>query len=226
MAIAKTGAVLGALSGNLSGANFANSRFGLTVRKPRPPPGPPTETQLIIQAAHRLSRSRWPALTETQRDAWRSFATNRTYRNRLGSQRNLTGQQLFIKYDFQSAIAGLPSRPLPPPPSPFTWPSDFILTATAGVSILIGPTPAFLPGGDTFIVAGSRPITTHPINHFARWAVIGVLTTPPGGILDCLAPFEGRFGTIQPTERIALRIRIVDPVFIQFGWITHATTVA
>ncbi len=226
MAIAKTGAIVGSLSGNLSGANFANSRFGLTVRKRRPPPGPSTETQLVIQAAHRLSRSRWPALTEMQRDAWRSFASNRTYRNRLGSHRNLTAQQLWLKYDFQSAVLGLPSRPLPPPPWPFEWPTGFVLTATAGVSIIVAPTPAFVPGGRTFIVAGSRPVTTHPINHFARWAVIGVITTVLGGWLDCLAPFEGRFGTIQATERIGIRIRYVDPVDIRFGWIAHAATVA
>jgi len=225
MAIAKTGSIVGALSGNLGGANFTNSRFGLTVRKQKPPPAPPTSSQLVITHAYQLARSWWPELTEDQRAAWRSFAANTLFRNRLGTQRNLTGQQLFIKHNFQSAILDVPWRPDPPTPWPFVWPSDFIPTVTAGVSAIIAPTPAYLPGGKPFVVAAARPLTTHAVNHFQRWAVIGFFITPFGGLIDCLADLEARFGTIRSGERIGLRLRYVDVTNPVFGWIQHATTV-
>jgi len=225
MAIAKTGAILGGISGNLGGANFANSRFGLTVRRQKPPPGPQNETQLTITRGYQLARSWWPALTEHQRTAWRTFASNTLLRNRLGTQRNLTGQQIFIKYNWQNATFGLPTIDDPPAPWPFDWPSGFVATVTAGVSAIIAPTPAYLPGGDTFIVAAARPLTTHPINHFQRWSLIGVFTSPFGGLLDVLAALEARFGTLQATERIGLRIRYLDIASPKFGWIEHATTV-
>jgi len=225
MAIAKTGAILGGLSGNLGGANYANSRFGLTVRRQRPPPGPPTQAQLFTTRGYQRARSWWPGLTEEQSTAWRTFASNTLYRNRLGTQRNLTGQQIFIKYNSQNAALALPRIDNPPAPWPFDWPSDFIPTVTAGVSAIIAPTPAHIPGGDPFIVAAVRPLTTHPINHFQRWAIIGVFTSPFGGLLDVLAELEARFGTIQATERIGLRIRYVDIASPKFGWIEHSTTV-
>jgi len=225
MAIAKTGSIVGALSGNLGGANFANSRFGLTVRKQKPQPAPPTSSQRVITRAYQLARSWWPALTEDQRTAWRTFASNTLLRNRLGTQRNLTGQQLFIRYNFQAAIFGTAIITDPPAPWPFDWPTGFVATVTAGVSAIIAPTPAHIPGGDPFIVAAARPLTTHPVNHFARWAVIGFFVTPFGGLIDCLPDLEARFGTIQPTERIGLRIRYVDVGSPKFGWIQRATTV-
>lgn len=225
MAIAKTGPFIGALSGNLAGANFANSRFGLTIRKQKPPPGPPTNAQLTFTRAFQLARSWWPLLTEEQRAAWRSFAANTLFRNRLGTQRNLTGQQLFIKHNFQSAILDFAWRPDPPTPWPFVWPTDFIPTVTAGVSAIIGPTPAHLLGGDPFIVAAARPLTTHPVNNFQRWAVIGFFITPAGGLIDCLPEIEARFGTLQSGERIGLRLRYIDIAMPVFGWLQHATTV-
>jgi hypothetical protein len=225
MAIAKTGPILGALSGNLAGANFANSRFGLTVRAVKPPPGPPTETQFIVTRSMQLARQWWRDITDDQRAAWRIFAANTLLRNRLGTQRNLTGQQTFIRHNFQSAAFGLPWRPDPPTPWPFDWPSDFILTVTAGVSAIVGPTPPHLPGGDPFIVSAARPVTTHPINHFQRWAIIALPTTVFGGTFDCLSEIQARFGTLQSGERIGVRIRYLDPAMPKFGWLEHATTV-
>lgn len=225
MAIAKTGPIIGALSGNLGGANFANSRFGLTLRQLKAPPPPPTGSQRTITRTYQLARSWWPALTEDQRTAWRSFASNTLLRNRLGTQRNLTGQQTFIRHNFQSALLETPILPLPPAPWPFDWPTDFIPTVTAGVSAIIAPTPPHLPGGDLFLVAAARPLTTHPVNHFARWSIIGGFLSPYGGFFDVLPPLEARFGTLQPTERIGLRIRYIDFAFPKFGWLEHATTV-
>lgn len=225
MAIAKTGPIVGALSGNLAGANFANSRFGLTLRQLKPPPAPPTSNQRLITRAYQLARSWWPGLTEDQRTAWRSFASNTLLRNRLGTQRNLTGQQLFIRYNFQSAVFNIAPLTDPPAPWPFDWPTDFIPTVTAGVSAIIAPTPAHLPGGDPFLVAAARPITTHPVNHFQRWSVIGFFVSPLGGFFDVLPELEARFGTLQATERIGLQIRYIDLAFPKFGWIQHATTV-
>jgi len=146
-------------------------------------------------------------------------------RNRLGAQRNLTGQQLFIRHNFQSAIFHFAPLTEPPAPWPFDWPTDFIATVTAGVSAIIAPTPAHLPGGDPFLVAAARPLTTHPVNHFQRWSVIGFFVSPLGGFFDVLPNLETRFGTLQATERIGLRIRYIDAAFPKFGWIEHATTV-
>lgn len=225
MAIAKTGPIIGALSGNLAGVNYANSRFGLTLRKPRRPPPPPTTTQLVVTAAMQLCRQWWRDITEDQRAAWRSFASNTLLRNRLGLQRNLTGQQTFIRWNFQSAGFGLPMLDDPPAPWPFAWPRDFILIVTAGVSAIVAPTPAFIPGGRPFIVRAARPVTTHPVNHFSRWAIITIATTVFGGTFDCLPDIEARFGTIQAGERLGVQIRALDPAFPNFGWLQHATTV-
>lgn len=225
MAIAKTGPIVGAIAGNLGGANFANSRFGLTLRQLKPPPPSQNTRQLDISRAYQLARSWWPNLTDDERTAWRSFAANTLLRNRLGTQRNLTGQQLFIRFNFDSALLGSPTIADPPAPWPFDWPTDFVATVTAGVSAIIAPTPAHLPGGDPFIVAAARPVTTHPINHFPRWSIIGTFTTPLGGLISCLTELQARFGTIRSGERLGLRIRYIDAASPKFGWIEHPTTV-
>lgn len=225
MAIAKPGPIIGALSGNLGGANFANSRFGLTVRVVKPPPGPPTQTQFLVTRAMQLARQRWRDITEDQRDAWRTFAANTLLRNRLGTQRNLTGHQTFIRHNFQNAGFGLPIIDDPPTPWSFDWPTDFTVTVTAGFSAWVTPTPLHIMGGDPFLVQAARPVTTHPIDHFQRWAIIGIPATVFGGGFHCLTAIEDRFGTLQSNERIGLRIRYFDPAIPKFGWLEHATTV-
>jgi len=225
MALATPGALVGRISGDLPGCNVANTRFGPIVRaKPATPPAA-SPRQFEIARAYRLARSWWPALTELQRDAWRTLAANTLLPNRLAIGRHLTGQQTFIRYNFQSALMGYASIDDPPDPWPFLWPTDFIPTVTAGVSAVIGPTPPQLPGGDTFIIAAARPMTTHAVNRFARWAIVGTATTTFGGTLECLALIEARFGTLQSGERIGLRIRFLDVAQPLLSWIEHPVSV-
>lgn len=206
MALVKTSPLVGAISGNIPGANFASTRYGTVARAPKPPPAPPSADQLDVRRGYQVARSWWPQLTDAQRAAWRTYAANRLTTNRIGTQRNLSGQQTFIMRNALEAKYGGSPHTNPRYPDWAEDPSSFTFTVTAGVSAIIHTYPE-TPIPFVCFVRFSRPFTTHPINHFATWAPIGWFLMDMITEFDCLPEIEARFGTLQPGERVAARIK-------------------
>lgn len=163
-----------------------------------------------------LCRTAWHSLTDLQRAAWRSKASNTTLPNRLGTHRNLTGQQLFIRTNFYNALFGYNLFADPPDPLEGTWPTSAALTLEAPNFIMVAPRPPRAVPGLHFVISGSRPVTAAPITHFHRWACLGLFNTDHSGLLYPGPEFVARFGTLQHSEYIAILIKPFDPLYSFF----------
>lgn len=225
MALVKTSPLIGAISGNMPGVNFAGTRYGTIARARKPPPPATTADQLDVRRGYQVARSWWPDLTDAQRAAWRTYAANRLTTNRIGTQRNLTGQQTFIMRNALEGKHGGSPHTDPVYPDWIEEPSSFTFIVTAGVSAIIHTYPE-TPQPFVCFVRFSRPFTTHPINHFSLWAPIGYFYMDMIEEFDCLPEIEARFGTLQAGERVAARIKF--RMYFQMAaltWLETATFV-
>lgn len=101
MAIFKLGAIITEVAGSIGGTTFrrgfsnlvaSNKSFGAS------------KTKLLLNprlGAIRSVFSAWQFLTQTQRDMWIAAALNYQFPDKFGSQKYLTGYQLFVKLNVQ-----------------------------------------------------------------------------------------------------------------------------
>lgn len=134
MAIYQPSATTGPISGALGGAVYVNSRGSKVVRH-RPLKGPGIEPEAVNgygrPAARLATITRyWRTLTALQRQAWNAAANQRTYPNRLGEGRNLSGFQLFVKYNMLVWWPLVDINPIGDPPIDGTSPPPALVTPT------------------------------------------------------------------------------------------------
>lgn len=112
----RTGAIIGAVSGDLMGINFSNQGGSTVIRKKR-------RRQNLASTANKKNqnnlmrvRNAWADLTEDQKNAWRQAASNLNFSNRLGVRRSLSGFIYYMKFNLNFIQVGgapldLPTRP-------------------------------------------------------------------------------------------------------------------
>lgn len=103
----RTGAIVGAISGDVSGISFSNNRGSLVVRKKRRQTQLTRTTSRFNQSTMMLIRNAWAELSADNKEAWRSAAILLNFSNRLGIKRQISGYQYFMKYNrFKLLVAG------------------------------------------------------------------------------------------------------------------------
>lgn len=97
MGIFTTGPIVGGVSGNIGGINFANPRGSKVVRTARRSSPNQSEAHLLQQSrVARLARA-WRSLSALDKDSWTTFANDTTKSNRLGVARSLSGYQTYMQ---------------------------------------------------------------------------------------------------------------------------------
>jgi hypothetical protein len=85
-------------SGKQGGIVFAHNRGGPYTRARNIPTNPNSDRQVAVRNATRSIAIAWDnVLTQPQRDAWETYASNVTWTNRLGQTISLTGLNHFIR---------------------------------------------------------------------------------------------------------------------------------
>ena len=85
-------------SGSIGGATYSRARGGVLYRRSRAiPVNPQTNRQSHVRNAMTELNQRWvETLSEVQREAWRTYASNVTVVNKLGDQVNNSGQNWYL----------------------------------------------------------------------------------------------------------------------------------
>lgn len=102
-------------SGSIGGITYSHNRGGMYTRTRTTPVNPNTARQLEARANLAQASSAWSTLlTDTNRQAWTTYANGTPVVNALGAQLILTGQQMFNKCMLPRLIAGLALIPAGP----------------------------------------------------------------------------------------------------------------
>jgi hypothetical protein len=107
MALILYSALISTIRGKLQGSIFSKSGAGQTIGNRGIPRSTPTENQLVQRSGFTANAYRWAALTEQQRQDWRSLAATKPVTNRIGEIVFLSGWLYFRK--IQSLVSPLGS---------------------------------------------------------------------------------------------------------------------
>jgi hypothetical protein len=102
-------------SGSVGGLTYSRNRGGMYTRARATPGNPNTPQQQVVRAAVAQLTSLWVGtLTQVQREAWETYATNVTLPNRLGEQVNIGALGHYIRSNvprLQAALTRVDAAP-------------------------------------------------------------------------------------------------------------------
>lgn len=114
MAIFIPGVAVSQISGRVGGSIFSRNRGGQYIRNGSKPSVVTTQYAQAIKALTANFSAQWRNLTADQQEAWREWATQNPFTNRLGQQRTLSGHQAYVKLNVRLAAAKGNELTVPP----------------------------------------------------------------------------------------------------------------
>lgn len=209
MAIFKTGSIVGAISGTVGGANFANTRGSSVVRKPRRSSPLKSQSNKLHQSNVQRFSLAWRELTPGERDAWKTWANNRPRPNRLGVSRYLSGYQSFMGYHLFRANTRSDIVILPPQDFVSQGLKNFTMTSTIATGIRI-TYEQDVATTTRYAVMYGRPLYQTSIPAFNNsWKSLGRIKTTIF-FFDITDEWADEFGAPIIDQVIAVRIIPVD----------------
>lgn len=205
MAIIRTGALVGGISGTLGGVVFVAGR-GSPVVRPRPLTKNKSSPFLAASRASMFTlRRAWSSLTSLQKSAWETRAVDFPTTNALGVSSPISGFQLFIKLniesrlDSESFIPDPTDFPVSGPPTnvaaAFSESVDFIVSADPPSPMLLG----------TYYVFGWPFWRTTESRDVPRLVFLAQ-RTGPSLFFNVRSAWELHFGPMSENQRFAIAV--------------------
>lgn len=222
MALIMPGPLVGDLSGAVGGVVFARGRGGLTARNRTTPLNPQSVRQSEIRQSLATVTNRWTTvLTEEQREAWTIYADNVPVQNRLGQQRHLSGQQMYIRGNVLLDQVGMDfaddgptiftaGRSTTPTITIDEAADEFDITALPGIDLTDGPIGLFVAQGKPQNAA----VNFYKSPFRFAFATEAVVTTNAPPFEDNPLPFPVSVGqtvfmrstTVEPDGRVGVPV--------------------
>lgn len=151
MASIKLANFIVAVRGKIAGTVYSQNAGGTFARQYVVPTNPQTTPQTAQRALMSSLSAQWQGLTQAQRDAWITSASEFPYQNRVGESKTYTGQQLFVKLNMSILSIDPAATLIASPPLKPTFPVMSLafttLTNVAGV-MTVTLTQAVVIAGD------------------------------------------------------------------------------
>ena len=225
MAIMKTSAIVGAISGDLGGVNFVNAEAGQVVRPARRVVATHSEQQQRQQSRLAAAVMAWHKLQPEIRRAWRQFAEQWKRKNRLGVDSPIMGYSLFLMHALDVHGGTPPANFQPPAVVRHIGPTDVTVTGLGPEDIDVtqhGP-PIDTNGADiTARVWMERFGGQSQVSAWNKARKIADIENPPETI--ALVPLlDNHDIELLPRERIGIGIawRWCDNTFGHTVWAAH-----
>lgn len=234
MALVKFTAVVDAMSGKLNGTVFAKNKGGAYVRSRGQVSNPQTLAQQAVRAAFGAISRMWSALTGAQREAWNAAADGRTYTNRLGDIKKLTGKAYFQQVNQNLQVVGKDPINSPRPSAPISYINvvndplsadsnedgelqdvDFEFQYVVdrdypdNTLFVLEATPQLNPGIDNANTAFRNIAVSKETRATPQLLVPADFATGSKTLVQALTE---RFGEYLPGSKIQMRIRGINPV--------------
>lgn len=169
-----TSQLLAAASGSLGGTTAAHNAGGQYLRRRAIPVNPQTGYQTNVRNAMGAAADRWTtALTEAQREAWRTWAAGITVQNTLGQSIKLSGFQHYVRINQLALYSAGATTTL----------GGFAITDTAPSGTVIGPSSQIVAAGITR-TAGPPAVVTLAVDlqDVPVDGAVAVWLSPPVGV--------------------------------------------
>lgn len=210
MAICIPGPLVTAISGDVGGATFAQTRHGQIVRKRAVKLKKQTSATAIRRARFQSFHRQWDDLSDTKRLSWNAAAKHYSTTNTFGTKRTLSGFLLFMRVCLDMPLDS-PTAPIDVPflqayPAFDSMTLDFTVNGPFNITL-----PEYLPPGDTKgKIQGYRPVSSRTLTYVDAWRSLGYFWTDDLAH-DWHAPFLAVLGEPLVDEVVYIRAR-------QYNW--------
>ena len=209
MAIARTGSIIGALSGSLGTVIFANTKQGLLVKHRPLKTNQNTHAQLTQRAQFQQCKTLWQDLSAAEYLRWRVLAEQLTRTNRLGVTSKRTPFSLFMLHNLNLLLAGSTLTRIPLVIEPAAPVSVTNVTFTAGGSYRMYITRADGVGAGWVYLYGSRPMRTTPSRSPYIWRFLGPKSFFGVDPVDIEAKWDPVLGPPAAGEFVHIKLSLI-----------------
>lgn len=209
MAKIKLGAVVTDIRGKIGGQVFSKNRAGAYMKNKGIPANPQTAAQTAVRALFAFISGLWSALTEAQRESFRTKVSEYSRTDVFGDVRNPTGKALHQRLNQNLLNSGQSQIDLCPSP---TNVPQAILESVSGADG-IQALAAELAGNTTgsklvFFATDSMSQGTKFVKNKLRQ--IGVLDGAAAGSFDILAAYTQKFGAVVENDNIYIGVKVIN----------------
>lgn len=204
-------------SGSIGGVTYSHNRGGLYRRARAIPTNPASAAQVDVRNNLSNLATRWrEVLTQSQRDAWRTYAENTPLTDTFGDELILTGQQMYIRCNTPRGRGGLNYIDAGPTTFGQADLSALSLSSGAGViDITYNATDTWANDSSGALLIQTSRFVAPTINFLrSRFRLQQALQGNSGGLIPPVSISESAFGgTIANNDgnRLFIRARATDP---------------
>jgi len=229
MAKIKYSALVSDMRNKLNGSVMSKNRFGSYVRNKVTPVNPQSSFQQTARQALGVFSSQWNGLTDAQREGWNALAGQLPFTDIFGDQKFLTGQNMFVKLNANLQKIGEAS--VSAAPAPVSIPSGIVSSVTveetsgALVTADLTMSIASMPSGFQAVIYATpavRPGRSYVKNQFRQIGAVDTITT---SVIDALALWNARFGSVTAGDKIFFRVALISESSGQQGTPSEASVV-
>jgi len=213
MAVYRPGSLIGGISGDVGGLSFANPSGSAVIRTKRRSSNVSDQRAMLRQSQLGSIAHAWQALTDAQRLAWRTYASNRTTPNRVGVHRSISGYLAFQQYRSTLALVGEPSLDNPPLVGTQHLPKNLIFTSSVSGGLAVTMDAPGV-GIDLLAMIYARPLfRSTPIRFNNTWSYIGFVKESNPTSISLTTLYQSAYD-LDP----------IEDQYVAFRWWSLSTT--
>lgn len=206
------GIVISEIRGKFAATIFSKNRGGAMIRNRVTPINRKSLTQSAVRQEFSAISTSWRGLTQAQRDAWIAATPNFPYQDTLGQTKQLSGAQLYEKFNRNLTVLGESLISTPPLPTSFPVLAFGAITLSAA-AFTVGFTPDPVPAGFALVVYATRPVSPG-VDAFRDSDFRFIGFEDPAGIspFDINTAYEAIFGskTGLTGQKVGVEIKLVE----------------
>lgn len=205
-------------SGSQAGTTSSHNRFGQYTRNRRTPVNPNTTQQGVVRARMAANAAGWRAITDAQREGWKSLGLEITRSDSLGSSYTMNGFMMYCSVNNNNVAAGnatVSDAPLlVTPPAILT---AVITLTSAALSVAYTVTP-LAAGQRLFSYVSSQQSAGRSFN--ANYYLLAVSAAAAASPANLLAAYTAKFGVPVTGRRIFFSFAVYQAGFLSGPLVT------
>ena len=211
MAKIKLGAIVTEISGKLGGHVFAKNRGGAYMRTKSTPTNPQTSYQMAVRALFAYISGLWSALTDAQRESFRSKVEGFATTNIFGDVKNPSGKTLHQKLNQNLLNSGQTKVDNCPDPADVPF-AGLVSVAGAETVQALSATLSGITTGSKLIFYATPSLSQGTKFVKNQLRQIGVVAGATAGAVNILALYTAKYGAVVEGDNVYIGVRVVNSV--------------
>ncbi len=224
MAIYRSSALVGSISGALGGVVFVAGAASPTVRHRPRSPGGASPNHAHQQSLFTQIQRTWRGLTTLNQTAFRTLAAQMPTHNRLGQSRPLSPFQFYVQYAWRhfQRVGTVPTAVAAPLSSEF--PTSMSISADISSGTQIVNTPAPLATSYEMLVYGATLNRDTPVATYNNYRFLGYFSQSGVFPANITSAWDAQWPAVREDQIIAIHVKYLGGNYAYVQQLTQTAT--